>query len=159
MTETLSPSAQRVQDALKALGFANTVIEHEQTTRSAKDAAQAIGCAVGQIVKSLIFVTHDSRRPVLILVSGPNRVNELRMGQLIGETLARADPDFVQAVTGFAIGGVPPIGHRNPLLTYIDQDLFKFAEIWAAGGTPHAVFKLTPQELQQMTGGQAVSVA
>ena len=117
MTETLSPSAQRVQDALKALGFANTVIEHEQTTRSAKDAAQAIGCAVGQIVKSLIFVTHDSRRPALILVSGPNRVNELRMGQLIGETLERADPDFVQAVTGFAIGGVPPIGlgrRRHP---------------------------------------------
>jgi prolyl-tRNA editing enzyme YbaK/EbsC (Cys-tRNA(Pro) deacylase) len=158
MTETLSPSAQRVQDALKALGFAHTIIEHEQTTRSAKDAAQAIGCAVGQIVKSLIFVTHESRRPVLILVSGPNRVNELHMGQLIGETLERADPDFVQTVTGFAIGGVPPLGHRSPLLTYIDQDLFKFDEIWAAGGTPHAVFKLTPQELQQMTGGQAVSV-
>lgn len=158
MPDKLSPSAQKVQDALKALGFANVVIEHEQTTRSAKEAAQAIGCAVGQIVKSLIFVTKDSRKPVLILVSGPNRVNEARMGELLGESLERATPDFAQEVSGYAIGGVPPLGHRSSLLTFIDQDLLQYAEIWAAAGTPHAVFKLTPQEMLRMTGGQAISV-
>ncbi len=158
MSVQLSPSAQKVQDALKALGFNNIVIEHEQTTRSAKDAAQAIGCSVGQIVKSLVFMTRDSRRPVLILVSGPNRVNEARMGELLGEPLERATPDFAQEASGYAIGGVPPVGLRSPLLTYIDQDLMQYGEIWAAAGNPHAVFKLTPEEMVKMTGGMVISV-
>ena len=158
MPAKLSQSAQKIQDALTAQGFTNTVIEHEQTTRTAKEAAQAIGCTVGQIVKSLIFMTRESRRPVLILVSGPNRVNELKMAELIGEALERATPDFVQDVTGFAIGGVSPVGNRTPLVTFIDQDLLKYTEIWAAAGTPHAVFKLTPQEMLQMTGGKIVPV-
>jgi Cys-tRNA(Pro) deacylase len=158
MTEKLSTSAQRVQDALDGLGYQNRVVEHEQTTRSAREAAQAIGCSVAQIVKSLIFRTKDSHRPVLVLASGPNRVNEARLGELVMEAIERADPDFVQSVTGFAIGGVPPVGHRTSITTFIDEDLMHFEEIWAAGGTPNAVFKLTPKEMAVMTHGRVVSI-
>jgi Cys-tRNA(Pro) deacylase len=158
MAEKLSSSAQRVQDALAGLGYQNHVVEHEQTTRSAREAAQAIGCSVAQIVKSLIFRTKDSHRPVLVVASGPNRVNEARLGELVMEAIERADPDFVQAVTGFAIGGVPPVGHRTSITTFIDEDLMHFEEIWAAAGTPNAVFKLTPAEMAGMTHGQVVSI-
>jgi prolyl-tRNA editing enzyme YbaK/EbsC (Cys-tRNA(Pro) deacylase) len=158
MTEKLSSSAQRVQDTLTGLGYANRVVEHEQTTRSAREAAQAIGCSVAQIVKSLIFRTQETHRPVLVLASGPNRVNEARLGERVLEAIERADPDFVQTVTGFAIGGVPPVGHRSAMITYIDEDLMPLGEIWAAGGTPNAVFKLTPAEMAAMTGGQVVSI-
>jgi len=156
--EKLSPSAQRVQDALAAMGYQNVVVEHEQTTRSAREAAQAIGCSLGQIVKSLIFRTKDSHRPVLVLASGPNRVNETRLSELVMEAIERADPDFVHAVTGYAIGGVPPVGLPYPLTTFLDEDLMQFDEIWAAAGTPNAVFKLTPVEMAAMTGGQVVSI-
>jgi prolyl-tRNA editing enzyme YbaK/EbsC (Cys-tRNA(Pro) deacylase) len=158
MAEKLSTSAQRVQDILAGSGYSNRVVEHEQTTRSAREAAQAIGCSLGQIVKSLIFRTKDSHRPVLVLASGPNRVNETRLGELVMETIERADPDFVQSVTGFAIGGVPPVGHRTPMTTFIDEDLMHFGEVWAAAGTPNAVFKLTPAEMACMTQGQVVSI-
>ena len=158
MENKLSSSAQRVQDALTGLGYQNQVIEHAQTTRSAREAAQAIGCSLGQIVKSLIFRTRDSHRPVLVLASGPNRVNEARLGERVMEAIERAEPDFVQSVTGFAIGGVPPIGHPTPMITFIDEDLMRFEEIWAAAGTPNAVFKLTPTEMAAMTHGQVVSI-
>ena len=158
MTDKLSSSAQRVQDTLVGLGYTNQVVEHEQTTRSAREAAQAIGCSVAQIVKSLIFRTQESHRPVLVLASGPNRVNEARLGELVTEAIERADPDFVQAVTGFAIGGVPPVGHRSAMMTFIDEDLMQHPEIWAAAGTPNAVFKLTPAEMAAMTGGQVVNI-
>ena len=158
MAEKLSVSAQRIQDALAALGYPNTVVEHLQTTRSAREAAEAIGCHLTQIVKSLIFRTKDSHRPVLVLASGPNRVNEAHLSELAMESIERADPDFVQTVTGFAIGGVPPLGHLTKMLTFIDQDLMRLDEIWAAAGTPNAVFKLTPTELVAMTGGQVVSI-
>ena len=158
MAHKLSPSAQRVQDALWGAGYQNQVMEHTQTTRSAREAAQAIGCSVAQIVKSLIFRTQDTHRPVLVLASGPNRVNETHLGELMLEAIERADPDFVQTVTGFAIGGVPPVGHRSAMTTFIDENLMPLAEIWAAGGTPNAVFKLTPAEMAAMTGGQVVSI-
>ena len=103
MEVKLSTSAQRVQDTLASLGFQNRVVEHTQTTRSAREAAEAIGCSVAQIVKSLIFRTKDSHRPVLVLASGPNRVNEAHLGELVMEAIERADPDFVQSVTGYAM--------------------------------------------------------
>lgn len=158
MTDSLSASAQRVQDALRAQGFINEVMEHEQTTRTARDAAAALGCTVGQIVKSLVFRAAVSGRGVLVEASGVNRVNEARLAGYVGEPLERADPDFVRETTGYAIGGIPPLGHRTAMLTFIDQDLLQYAEIWAAAGTPNAIFRLTPDELVRMTGGQVVEI-
>jgi len=158
MTEPLSPSAQRVQDALRSLGFANEVIEFAQTTRTAGEAAAAVGCTVGQIAKSLVFKGRGSGRPLLVIASGANRVNEKAMRDLIGEPIERPDADFVRQQTGFAIGGVPPIGHAAPLAVYIDEDLLQYDVIWAAAGTPNAVFRLAPADLLRMTGGQAIKV-
>lgn len=154
----LSSSAQKVQDTLKALGFSYQVIELPQTTRSAAEAAQAIGCRVEQIAKSLIFKGKYSQRPILIIASGPNRVNEARMSAYLSEPIERADADFVRQRTGFVIGGVPPVGHLEPLATFIDEDLLQYDEIWAAAGHPHAVFKLTPADLVKMTGGRVVAI-
>ena len=154
----LSSSAQKVQDAILALGMSNTVIEHAQTTRSAKDAAAAIGCTVAQIAKSLIFRARNSGKAVLVITSGVNRVNEARIGQLVGEEIEKADADFVLEQTGFVIGGVPPLAHRHPLITLIDEDLLQYEIIWAAGGTPNAVFQVSPEELLAMTNGQPVAV-
>jgi prolyl-tRNA editing enzyme YbaK/EbsC (Cys-tRNA(Pro) deacylase)/predicted kinase len=158
MTEKLSTSAQKVQDALERMGFHNQVVEHAQTTRSAKEAAAAIGCSVEQIAKSLIFRTRQTHQPVLVIASGVNRVNEAALGELVGEAIERADADFVQQVTGYAIGGVPPIAHRTLLTTLIDADLIAQTEIWAAGGTPNAVFRLTADELLRMTTSQVVRI-
>mgnify|MGYP001033201035 FL=1 len=156
---TLSPGAQRVQDALAALGMSLQVVELPTSTRSAAEAAQAVGCSLGQIVKSLVFRGLDSDRPILVETSGSNRVDEAKLQALTGETIGKADADFVRQRTGFAIGGVPPLGHTEQLLTFIDQDLLQYAEIWAAAGTPNAVFRLTPAELVRMTGGQVARVA
>jgi len=159
MSVPLSSSAQKVQDALLALGMTLQVVELPGSTRTALEAAQAVGCQVGQIVKSLIFKARRSQRPVLVIASGANRVNEVAIEALIGEPLGKADADFVRQRTGFVIGGVPPVGHAEPLETFIDEDLLQYKEIWAAAGTPHAVFRLTPGELIKMTGGQVVRVA
>lgn len=159
MLKPLPPSAQRVQEVLQHLGFTCQVLELPQSTRTAVEAAQAVGCTVGQIVKSLVFRGRETRKPILVLVSGANRVNEKTLAQRVGEPIEKADADYVREQTGFAIGGVPPIGHIQPLPTYIDQDLMQYAEIWAAAGTPHAVFRLTPTDLVQMTGGHLVSIA
>jgi prolyl-tRNA editing enzyme YbaK/EbsC (Cys-tRNA(Pro) deacylase) len=158
MTPELSPSARKVQDALAALGVACQVVELPASTRSAQEAAQAIGCTVAQIVKSLVFRGRQTGRPVLVLASGPNRVDEAGLGKLLGEPLERADADFVRQHTGFVIGGVPPIGHSEPLETYIDEDLLRHGELWAAAGTPHAVFRLTPDDLQAISRGQVAVV-
>lgn len=158
MTEPLSPSAQRVQDALRSLGFAYEVIEFAQTTRTAGEAAAAVGCTVAQIAKSLVFKGRGSGRPLLVIASGANRVNEKAMRDLIGEPIERPDADFVRQQTGFVIGGVPPIGHAAPLAVYIDEDLLQYDVIWAAAGTPNAVFSLAPADLLRMTGGQAIKV-
>lgn len=140
------------------LGFELQVQELPDSTRTAVEAAQAVGCQVGQIVKSLIFKAKRSERPVLVVASGANRVNERLIEELIEEPLGRADADFVRQRTGFAIGGVPPVGHIEPLLTFIDQDLLQYSEIWAAAGTPNAVFRLSPADLVRMTGGQVVKI-
>ena len=113
---------------------------------------------MGQIVKSLIFEGKQSHRPILVVASGVNRVNEKILGQQISEPVKMANADFVREMTGFAIGGVPPLGHRRPLTVFIDEDLLAYAEIWAAAGTPRAVFKLTPDELKMITNGTVISV-
>ncbi len=154
----LSPSARRVQALLDGLGHGHSVVEHEGSTRTSEDAANAIGCAVAQIAKSLIFRAKDSGRPVLVVASGANRVDEKAVGRLIGEKIERADPDFVRENTGFAIGGVPPIGHAVPPLVLIDADLLALDAIWAAAGTPNAVFRLTPAQLVAITGGRVETV-
>jgi prolyl-tRNA editing enzyme YbaK/EbsC (Cys-tRNA(Pro) deacylase) len=158
MSEELSSSAQKVQQALDRLGLSLQVVELPGSTRTAAEAAQAVGCQVGQIVKSLVFKAKRSERPILVIASGQNRVDEKRLEALIGEPLGKADADFVRQRTGFVIGGVPPVGHLEKLETYIDRDLIQFDELWAAAGTPHAVFRLQPAELLQMTGGQVADI-
>jgi prolyl-tRNA editing enzyme YbaK/EbsC (Cys-tRNA(Pro) deacylase) len=158
MSTSLSPSAQKVQDALTALGMPCRVVELPASTRTSQEAAQAVGCAVGQIAKTLVFRGAQTSKPVLVIASGANRVNEARLAELIGEPTAKADAEFVRAHTGFAIGGVAPVGHPAPLEIYIDADLLQYAEIWAAAGTPKAVFALTPADLQAMTGGKVVAI-
>ena len=154
----LSKSAQRVQDSLVEHKLSLSVVELPKSTRTAVEAAQAVNCQVGQIVKSLIFESIESHHPVLVLTSGSNRVNERAVGEIIGEPINRASAAFVREKTGFAIGGVAPIGHKEKPLTYIDEDLLTYDEIWAAAGTPNAVFKLTPKQLRQVTQGEVISV-
>ena len=150
----LSPSAQKVQDALHALGFYLTVIENAESARTAQEAADRVGVTLGQIVKSLIFKGKTSGKPILVLTSGSNRVDEKRIKAYAGEKIGRAEPDFVRTVTGYAIGGVPPIAHLQKMETYLDEDLMQYDVIWAAAGTPNAVFELTPDDLQKMTKGR-----
>jgi prolyl-tRNA editing enzyme YbaK/EbsC (Cys-tRNA(Pro) deacylase) len=155
---SLRSSAQRVQAALSEIGLSLQVVELPDSTRSAAEAAAAIGCTVGQIAKSLIFKTKQSATPILVIASGPNRVDVKKIADLLGEKITKADADFVREETGFAIGGVPPIGHTVPLTTFIDEDLFAYDQIWAAAGTPHAVFRLTGDELVKATQGQVVDL-
>jgi prolyl-tRNA editing enzyme YbaK/EbsC (Cys-tRNA(Pro) deacylase) len=159
MSASLSASAQRVQDALTALGLPCRVVELPASTRTAQEAADAVGCSVGQIVKSLVFRGAQTDTPILVLASGANRVHEARLAELAGQPIAKADAAFVRAHTGFSIGGVAPLGHPAPLNTYIDADLLQYDQIWAAAGTPNAVFALRPADLEAITGGKVASVA
>jgi prolyl-tRNA editing enzyme YbaK/EbsC (Cys-tRNA(Pro) deacylase) len=154
----LSSSAQKVQDALDAFNMTLQVVELPASTRSAAEAAQAIHCQVGQIAKSLVFMGQETARPVLVIASGANRVNEQRIGELLGEAIAKADADFVRQRTGFVIGGVPPVGHAESVETFVDEDLLKYELIWAAAGTPHAVFQLRPYDLVRITSGKVVKI-
>jgi prolyl-tRNA editing enzyme YbaK/EbsC (Cys-tRNA(Pro) deacylase) len=154
----LSSSARKVQDALQGLGMTLQVVELPDSTRTAAEAAQAIGTSVAQIAKSLVFKTAHTQHPVLIIASGTNRVNEKVIGELLGEPIEKADADFVRSRTGFVIGGVAPVGHLEQPETLIDEDLLQYAEIWAAAGTPNAVFRLVPNELVRMTGGRIVAI-
>jgi prolyl-tRNA editing enzyme YbaK/EbsC (Cys-tRNA(Pro) deacylase) len=154
----LSLSAQKIQNLLTELGYAYTVIEHAESTRTAQEAADRAGCELGQIVKSLIFRGRASGKPILVLTSGANRVDENRIAEYAGEPIGRADADFVRTVTGFAIGGVPPIGHAQKMETYLDEDFLQYLTIWAAAGTPNAIFELTTEDLKKMTGGKVVRV-
>src|SRR5512143_1326858 len=144
---TLSSSAQKIQDQLNSLGYAYAVIEHAESTRTAQEAADRAGCELGQIVKSLIFKGKDSSKPILVLTSGANRVDEKRITEYAGEHIVRADADFVRAVTGFAIGGVPPVGHLQEMETYLDEDFLQYGTVWAAAGTPNAIFELKTSDL------------
>jgi len=154
----LSSSAQKVQDVLQDLSASFQVIEFEESTRTAQEAADRVNCQLGQIVKTLVFKTKTSNRGVLVLTSGSNRVDESRIGQYTGESIVRPDADFVRDLTGFSIGGVPPVGHPQPIETYIDEDLLQYPYVWAAAGSPKAVFKLTPSELINITHGKVMPV-
>lgn len=158
MASDLRGSAQKVQQALQAAGFDLSVVELPESTRTAQEAAQAVGCDVGQIVKSLVFKAKRSERPILVIASGLNRVDERKIEALIDEPLGKADADFVRQQTGFVIGGVPPLGHVQPIQTFVDEDLLQYPFLWAAAGTPHAVFRLTPAQLVQLAGGQVVPI-
>ena len=159
MTDLESAGARTVQAALEAKGVPLRVIELSQSTRTAAEAAAAIDCTVAQIAKSLVFRGTHTEQPVLVIASGTNRVDEHKVAALVNEPITKANAAFVREHTGFAIGGVAPVGHPQPLRTLVDQDLLQYEELWAAAGTPYAVFRLTPAELVQITGGDVVVVA
>ena len=158
MSASLSLGAQKVQELLKNLGFTNLVVELEATTRTSAEAAQAVGCRLEQIAKSIVFQRKQTHRPILVIASGPNRINEKKIEALISEPLGKADADYVRNHTGFVIGGVPPVGHLEKLEIFIDEDLLQYEEIWPAAGSPNAVFQLTSSDLIKMTGGRVISV-
>lgn len=151
------PAVQRVVAALAALGVEPRVRAFDSSTATAADAAATIGTTVERIVKSLVFAAAD--RPVLVLVSGVNRVDTTKLSALLGRPARQADAALVRQATGFAIGGVPPVGHAAPLPVYVDRDLLQYDLVWAAAGTPNAVFPITPGELVRVTGGRVADVA
>jgi prolyl-tRNA editing enzyme YbaK/EbsC (Cys-tRNA(Pro) deacylase) len=156
--ESLSNSAKKVQQVLDSYGLDFLVQELPASTRTALEAAGAIGCEVGQIAKSLIFRFKESGEPLLVIASGANRVNASLVGEHLGAAIEIADADYVRQATGYSIGGVPPVGHRATLRTIVDQALLEYEEIWAAAGTPYAVFRLTPDNLIRITSGDVVQV-
>jgi len=144
--------------AAKRLGLEVALTENAASTRTAEEAAAACSCAVGQIVKSLVFKGRKSGTPYMLLVSGDNRVNQKDVAAQIGEPLDRPDAGFVRDLTGFAIGGIPPLGHDTPLATFMDEDLFRFEAIWAAAGSPNAVFPTAPAELEKACRAKRIKV-
>lgn len=156
MKPATQASALKVQ-AILGNGF--RVVEFEESTRTSADAAAAIGCSVAQIAKSVIFRGSESGRPVLVVASGVNRVDERKVAALLGEKVKSADADFVREKTGYVIGGVPPVAHATPPVTFLDSDLQRLGKIWAAAGTPNAVFELTWDDLLALTGGTPADVA
>lgn len=154
----LPGSAARVQAALGEVGLETEVRVLPDSTRSAEEAARAIGTTVGQIAKSLVFRGHGSGEPVLVIASGANRVDELRVAALVGEPVSLAPPDYVRERTGYAVGGVPPVGLRERPPTLLDEDLLEHDEIWAAAGTPRAVFPISPRALRDATGAVTAAV-
>ena len=159
VTTALSESAKRVQDFLHDKGFSFEVQELPDSTRTAQEAADSIGCAVSQIAKSLVFKNKETDRPILVIASGSNRVDVLKIQKSTGLKLGRADGNYVKKRVGYAIGGVPPVGHIEPLETILDPDLKKYKVIWAAAGTPFAVFQLKPVDLEALTNGKWVDLS
>lgn len=156
----MHPSTQKFANAASALGLNIEIVTFEQSTRTAEEAAAAIGCVVAQIVKSLVFTANE--QPVIALVSGANQLDTGKLAGLLGvgkKKVKRADAEVVKSATGYSIGGVPPFGHADPLPVYVDQDLTRFEVIWAAAGTPNAVFAITPDELIKASGGTAADLA
>jgi prolyl-tRNA editing enzyme YbaK/EbsC (Cys-tRNA(Pro) deacylase) len=149
---------EQMRATLTSLGLANPIImEFSESTATAVDAANAIGTTVGRIVKSLVFMAGDT--PILVLASGPNRVDTARLQAMLGQPIRRADADTVRTATGYAIGGVPPFGHATQLVTYVDRDLLQYDEVWAAAGTPRSVFAIEPQRLVELTRGEVAQIA
>lgn len=157
MTE-LPPSSRRVAEAARRLSLPIEIVVMPSSTRTAEEAAEACGCAVGQIVKSLVFRGAESGRPLLLLVSGSNRVDEKIAAAAVGEALSRPDAAFVRETTGFSIGGIPPFGHATPLATFMDRDLLAYPVVWAAAGTPAAVFSAEPSRLREAIGATLIRV-
>jgi len=147
----MNPTAQKIQDKLGEMGYTNKVIEFEEPTRTAEEAANRVNCVIGQIVKSLVFQGFPSRRGILILTSGSNRVDINKLENFIGEKVKKANPDFVRESSGFSIGGIPPIGLMNEFSVIMDQDLLQYETLWAAAGTPNSVFEVKPQDLLRMS--------
>lgn len=158
MSESLSSSAQRVQSALNEHNLELRVVELPGSTRTSQEAADTIGCEVSQIAKSIIFRGKESEAPILVIASGENRISERKLKSVVGEKVEKPDAEFVLEETGYVIGGIPPVGHKNDIVTYIDEDLMDHKVIWAAAGTPNAVFSLTPQELLEITNGEIIDV-
>jgi prolyl-tRNA editing enzyme YbaK/EbsC (Cys-tRNA(Pro) deacylase) len=156
--QDLPRSAKRVLQAAEVLGLAIRITTMAGSTRTAEDAAAACGCMVGQIVKSLVFKAADDARPILLLVSGSNRVDEDRVGEIVGCALIRPDARFVRDQTGFAIGGIPPFGHDRPIATLMDADLHGYGVVWAAAGTPNTVFPIDPSALRDATAARVIAV-
>ena len=152
------PTALRTAQLLRDAGLEARVVEFEQPTRTSAEAAAAIGCAVAEIAKSIVFRGKESGQAVVVVASGDNRVSEAKVAALVGEPLGRADADFVRAATGYAIGGVAPLGHAQPVKLLLDEDLRRFGTVWAAAGTPYSVFPLTPDQLRSLTGAQWADV-
>ncbi len=147
-----------MQDALKKCNLDLHVVEFPESTRTSQEAADAIGCEIGQIAKTLIFKGKQSNKPLCVIASGKNRVDEKKVAQLVGEPIERPDAEFVEQHTGYAIGGVSPVGFTFETQMLIDQDLMDYSEIWAAAGTHNAVFQLTPQDLVRITNGHVVEL-
>jgi prolyl-tRNA editing enzyme YbaK/EbsC (Cys-tRNA(Pro) deacylase) len=152
----MKPSVRRVADALLAVGIEPDIVELADSTRTAQEAAAAIGTSVPKIVKSLVFLADDE--PVLALVSGSNRADTALLEQALGKPVGRADANRVREATGYAIGGIPPLGHITPMDVVIDRDLLQYDVVWAAAGTPHAVFSIAPPDLVRVTGGRVVDL-
>ena len=156
MAKQMKQSVQRVADALHAAGITAEIVELSDSTRTAEEAAAAIGTSVPKIVKSLVFLADGA--PIIALVSGSNRLDTDRLGAALGRTISRADAATVRAATGFAIGGVPPLGHATELDVLIDRDLLQYDVVWAAAGTPHAVFPIAPDALVGATNGRVIDL-
>jgi prolyl-tRNA editing enzyme YbaK/EbsC (Cys-tRNA(Pro) deacylase) len=152
------PTALRTAQLIRDAGVDARVVEFESPTRTSAEAAAAIGCSVAEIAKSIVFRGRHSGQAVVVVASGDNRVSEAKVAAALGEPLARADAEFVRMATGYAIGGVAPIGHAQPVKLLLDEDLQRFATVWAAGGTPYSVFPLTPAELHRLTGARWADV-
>jgi len=148
----------RTWQLLRDAGIDTRVVEFEQPTRTSADAAAAIGCSVAEIAKSIVFRGQKSGRAIIVVASGNNRISEAKVAESVGEPLLRADGDFVRTATGYAIGGVAPIGHSQPVTLLLDEDLRRFQTIWAAAGTPFAVFPLSPDQLRALTGAEWANV-
>ena len=149
----LSATAQRVQDALDAAGVTTRIVEYDVPARTSAEAAMVLGCTVAQIAKSLVFRA-QSGSAILVIASGANRVDEKKIAALAGEAIGKADAAFVREVTGYAIGGIPPLAHAQRLRTYIDRNLLSYDTVYAAGGTPHAMFPIAPADLVRVAGGE-----
>jgi len=152
----LPDASQKVQNYLDQFGLNLNVREFPDSTRTAQEAADAVGCELGQIVKSLVF--RSGENPLLFLVSGKNQLNVKKVSRELGIPIEKADAQFVRDATGYAIGGVPPVAHANPMHVYIDQDLMGYQEVWAAAGTPHAVFRISSSDLPRITSGRIITV-
>lgn len=153
-----SKKTQQTKEILEKSGVEIIIKQFPDSTRTAQEAASAIGCEVSQIAKSLIFKSKDSGKPILVIAGGSNRVDLKKVEDLLKESVEKADADFVLEQTGFVIGGVPPFGHATSITPFIDEDLFQHKEIWASAGTPHSVFKLTPENLTEISNGKVVDI-
>lgn len=149
---------EKIEKILKEYNLNLELKEFSQSTKTSKEAAEAIGCDVAQIGKSIIFKGKISGRPYLVIASGKNRINEEKFSQIVGEPIEKGDADFVKEKTGYIIGGVPPFGHKENIETYIDEDLFKFKDIWCAGGTPYSVFRINTEDLLKITKGKIINI-